>query len=44
MKNTNRYRCKHCHKIVEREGDKKFVLSYCDASGKTTRLVRVDKK
>jgi len=26
----NRYRCKHCGKIVKREGSKRWVKSYCE--------------
>ena len=35
---TNKYKCVHCKKIVDRESDKKWIKSYCDATGKYVRL------
>ena len=34
-----KYHCKHCGKTVERDSDKQWVKSYCDATGKTVHLV-----
>lgn len=35
------YRCNHCGKTVKRDSTKRWIASYCDATGKTTRLWRV---
>ena len=35
------YRCKHCEKRVFRDSDKAWIKSYCDDTGKWTRLMRV---
>lgn len=39
----NLYYCKHCHKTIKRDDDKKHILSYCTKLGKITRLVRIKK-
>lgn len=38
-----RYRCKHCGKIVSRDGGKAWINSYCEQTGRDTRLVRIKK-
>ena len=38
----NKYRCKHCGKIFERDSDKKWIKSFCEYSGISSRLVRID--
>jgi len=38
----NKYRCKHCGAVVERYSDKAWINSYCDQTGKTTRLMKVE--
>ena len=35
------YKCNHCGKIVNRESNKKWIKSYCDATGKDVRLLLV---
>jgi hypothetical protein len=35
------YRCHHCGKTVLRESTKRWLTSYCETTGKTTRLWRV---
>ena len=35
----NNYYCKYCKKTLKRKSDKKWIDSYCDFAGKTTRLV-----
>ena len=35
----NTYRCGQCGKIVKRESTKKWIKSYCDATGKNARLM-----
>lgn len=36
-----RYRCKHCGKTTLRDSDKQWIASYCETSGRTTRLWRL---
>jgi ribosomal protein L37AE/L43A len=33
------YRCVHCGKKVERHSDKHWINSYCDETGKKSRLI-----
>lgn len=42
-KNMTKYRCRHCLQIVERASRKEWISSWCDGTGKQTRLVRLDK-
>lgn len=37
----SKYRCNHCGKVVERDSQKRWITSYCETVGKTTRLWRV---
>jgi phage FluMu protein Com len=38
-----KYRCKHCRKVVERDSEKAWIKSMCDAIGyKTVHLMRVE--
>jgi len=37
-----KYHCKHCNKTVERDSDKKWIASYCEDTGKNTRLKLVE--
>ena len=32
------YRCNHCGRVVTRESDKRWIKSYCETTGRTTRL------
>lgn len=32
------YRCNHCKKVVWRESSKRWLNSFCELTGKTTRL------
>ncbi|HET6917245.1 MAG TPA: hypothetical protein VFH56_14220 [Acidimicrobiales bacterium] len=34
----NSYRCNHCGKVVARDSEKRWIKSYCEATGKMTRL------
>lgn len=36
------YRCNHCKRIIMRESVKRWMKSFCDRTGKVTRLWRVD--
>ena len=38
----NKYRCKHCKKIVSRESEKQWVKSYCEQTGKNVHLMKVN--
>ena len=35
------YRCNHCGKTTQRDSDKRWIKSYCETTGKTTRLWKV---
>jgi hypothetical protein len=35
---VNRYSCKHCGAIVERNSDKAWIKSWCDKMGKDVHL------
>jgi hypothetical protein len=37
-----RYRCKHCGKVVIRLSDKAWVKSYCSQTGREVHLRRID--
>lgn len=41
MPEPPRYRCNHCGHTVSRDSDKRWISSYCETSGRTTRLWRV---
>lgn len=41
--NVNLYRCAHCPKRVKRKSRKKWVRSYCVASGKIVHLQLVNR-
>ena len=36
------YQCRHCGKIVKRKSDKAWVKSWCEKTGKTVHLMRVE--
>lgn len=36
----NEYRCNHCGKVVKRPSEKRWIKSYCESTGKITRLWR----
>lgn len=38
---TNKYKCFHCGKTVERESEKQWIKSYCIDTGKDVRLYKV---
>lgn len=38
----NEYRCNHCGKVVERESEKRWIRSWCEATSQETRLWRVE--
>jgi len=38
----NKYKCKHCEKIVERDSEKAWINGRCDSTEKMVRLIRVD--
>jgi ribosomal protein L37AE/L43A len=40
----NKYKCKHCGKIVERDSIKQWVASYCESTGRLARLVLIKTK
>lgn len=35
----NKYRCKHCGKIVLRDSNKAWIKSYCEKTGKNVHLL-----
>jgi len=37
-----RYRCNHCGNIVLRDSTKRWIKSYCDTTGRTVRLWRME--
>lgn len=37
------YYCNHCGKTTERDSTKRWIKSYCESTGKMTRLWRVAK-
>ena len=39
----NKYQCVHCDKVTERDSDKKWIKSYCEETGKNTRLQLIGK-
>jgi ribosomal protein L37AE/L43A len=43
-KKGNKYKCNKCGKIVTRNSTKVWINSYCDDSGKTTRLYKIRRK
>ena len=42
MDMKNKYKCKHCNKIVTRESNKKWIKSYCVEKEKYTRLILIE--
>jgi hypothetical protein len=38
----NKYKCNLCGKVVSRDSEKKWIKSYCDETGKTTRLMKIE--
>ena len=40
----NKYKCKHCGAIVERDSDKAWMKSWCDKTQKDVHLIKIDKK
>lgn len=41
LKRKRRYYCKRCKKIILHVWDKKWVTSFCEATGKESRLYLV---
>ncbi len=39
----NYYKCKHCGVILERDSDKQWIKSYCDQTGRNTRIRLIKK-
>ena len=39
----NAYRCNHCGRTAERDSTKRWIKSYCERTGKMTRLWRLPK-
>ena len=39
----NLYQCRWCHKIFERDSNKKWIRSYCYKAGRYVRLIMVEK-
>ena len=39
-----KYKCKHCGKIVQRDSTKVWIESFCEATGKLTRLYKLTHK
>lgn len=37
----NKYRCRHCKKVVERESEKRWIKSWCEETCKNVHLWRV---
>lgn len=37
----DKYHCKHCGKTLLRDSNKQWLTSYCETTGKLTRLMRV---
>ena len=40
----NKYKCKHCKKIVERDSEKQWIKSYCEETGKNTHIIKLKEK
>lgn len=36
------YKCKHCNKTVVRGGNKQWIKSYCEDTGKMVRLTKLE--
>ena len=36
-----KYRCPHCGKTVKRDSSKAWIKSYCEKTGKNTRLILI---
>ena len=36
-----KYRCQHCHDILDRDSEKAWMTSYCTTTGKNARLQKV---
>ncbi len=43
MAKAAKYRCARCHLITWRKSDKAWIASWCDKTGSTTRLMRLDR-
>jgi seryl-tRNA synthetase len=41
LREKQKYICKHCGKIIERESDKKRINSYCVKKQKKVRLIKL---
>lgn len=35
----NKYKCKHCGRIVKRRSIKKWIKSFCSTAGKTVHII-----
>lgn len=40
----NKFRCKHCKKIITRNSDKKRIVSYCLKADRHVQLVNIYNK
>ena len=41
MKANNKYKCNLCGKVVSRDSDKRWINSWCDETGKMSRLIKI---
>lgn len=41
MTNESIYRCPHCHVLVKRNSKKAWIMSWCNNTNKTVRLMRM---
>ncbi len=39
----NKYRCKHCDKIVIRQSNKSWIKSWCSKKNQYVHLIKIDK-
>lgn len=40
----SKYRCKLCGKVLERDSDKQWIKSYCEETGRDTRIWRIEEE
>ena len=43
-KRVNRYRCRHCGRVVQRVSTKAWIKSYCDRTDRVAYLQRVSRQ
>ena len=41
-KEENKYKCNLCGEIVSRDSNKKWIKSFCEKTGKMTRLIKIE--